>query len=513
MASTVTSRSENVRARLNHPVIDCDGHTIELSPVLHDYIRQVGGQTMVDRYMKASAFRDQGGWQNMSEQKRRDNWAYCTPWWSKPARNTIDRATASLPGLLYQRMDELGMDFTVVYPTEGAFGPPRFTDEELRRASCRAINMFHADIFRQYADRMTPVAVIPCHTPREAIEEMEFAVKELGYKVVVFSLVRRPIPDVHREHPELDRYAYRLDTLGLDSEYNYDAVWEKCLELKVVPTSHASGQGWGSRRSISNYMYNHIGNFAAANEAICKSLFMSGVTRRFPDLKFAFLECGAGWACILFADMIGHWEKRGAPSIKDLDPANVDRELLLQLISEHGNAQVRAKLPEIRDFFGGEFSGVMGDYQASHELRRPAVLDDWALCQIEKAEDIRDLFEPHFYFGSEADDPTVAWAFNRKVNPLGARLRAILSSDIGHWDVTDMREVIAEAYELVEKGVLTEEDFRDFMFANAVSLYTGMNRNFFKGTRCESDVEKYLQEAAPATESSRSAVSVPTPGG
>jgi len=504
MASTLASSSEKIRARLNHPVIDCDGHTIELSPVLHDYIRQVGGKTMLDQYLKASAFRDQGGWQSISGKERRDSWAYCTPWWAKPARNTIDRATASLPGLLHKRMDELGMDFTVVYPTEGAFGPPRFTDEELRRGSCRAINIFHADLFRPYADRMTPVAVIPCHTPGEAIEEMEYAVQELGYKVVVFSLVRRPIADVHREHPELDRYAYRLDTLGLDSEYNYDAVWEKCLELKVVPTSHASGQGWGSRRSISNYMYNHIGNFAAANEAICKSLFMAGVTRRFPDLRFAFLECGVGWACILYSDMIGHWEKRGAPHINNLDPANVDRELLLRLISEHGDAQVQAKLPEITDYFCDEPSGVMGDYKASHELRRPAVLDDWASCQIDKAEDIRELFEPHFYFGSEADDPTVAWAFNRKVNPFGARLRAILSSDIGHWDVTDMREVIAEAYELVEKGVLTEEDFRDFMFTNAVSLYAGMNRDFFKGTCCESQVEKYLKENTPATDPSES---------
>ena len=46
--------------------------------------------------------------------------------------------------------------------------------------------------------------------------------------------------------------------------------------------------GWGSRTSISNYMYNHIGHFATAGEALCKALFMSGVTRRFPILKFAF---------------------------------------------------------------------------------------------------------------------------------------------------------------------------------------------------------------------------------
>jgi hypothetical protein len=76
-------------------------------------------------------------------------------------------------------MDDLGMDYTVLYPTEGLVSPPRFEDEEVRRVSCRALNAFHADIYREYADRMTPVAVIPVHTPQEGIEELEYAVNQL----------------------------------------------------------------------------------------------------------------------------------------------------------------------------------------------------------------------------------------------------------------------------------------------------------------------------------------------
>jgi hypothetical protein len=48
--------------------------------------------------------------------------------------------------------------------------------------------------------------------------------------------------------------------------------------------------GWGSRVSVNNYMYNHIGHFAAASEALCKGLFFGGVTKRFPGIKFMFLE-------------------------------------------------------------------------------------------------------------------------------------------------------------------------------------------------------------------------------
>ena len=109
------------------------------------------------------------------------------------------------------------------------------------------------------------------------------------------------------------------------------------------------------------------------------------------------------------------------------------------------------------------------------------------------AEDIRDLFTPNFFFGCEADDPMNAWAFNAKVNPFEARLGAMVSSDIGHWDVPDMRDVLAEAYELVERESLTETDFRDFTFSNPVKLHAGMNPDFFRGTVVEQEVAKGLQ--------------------
>jgi hypothetical protein len=59
-------------------------------------------------------------------------------------------------------------------------------------------------------------------------------------------------------------------------------------------------------------MYNHIGHFSEAGEAVCKSLFFGGVTRRFPELRIGFLEGGAAWGCRLYADLVGRWKKRGA---------------------------------------------------------------------------------------------------------------------------------------------------------------------------------------------------------
>ena len=97
-------------------------------------------------------------------------------------------------------------------------------------------------------------------------------------------------------------------------------------------------------------------------------------------------------------------------------------------------------------------------------------------------DDIRRVFSNNFFFGCEADDPSNATAFDTKRNPGGLRLNAVFSSDIGHWDVPDNREVLAEAFELVEAELLTPDDFRAFTFENAVSLYAGTSTDFFEDT-------------------------------
>jgi hypothetical protein len=85
-----------------------------------------------------------------------------------------------------------------------------------------------------------------------------------------------------------------------------------------------------------------------------------------------------------------------------------------------------------------------------------------------------------------------AVAFDRKLNHYGIQLKAMLGSDIGHWDVIDIRDVLPEANSLVEDGLLTEEDFRAFTFGNAIDLHAGLNPDFFKGTVVEDAAAKHL---------------------
>lgn len=484
------SRSLKLRQKLDHPVIDGDGHTQEYHPMLLDYLKAEGGADFVEKYKKARF--GAASWHKLSKEERFDRQQRRPPFWTMPSRNTVDLATAMMPALFRKRMDMMGMDYAVVYSSQFMFAAHR--DEEIRRVGCRALNRMNADLFREHAHRMTVAAVVPTWTPEEAISELEYCVKDLGLKAVqLTNLNFRPIPAIERAAPDVAHLAPWIDPLALDSPYDYDPLWQKCVELKVAPTAHVGGQGWGPRRSISNYVYNHCGAFAMANDAFCKALFLGGVTRRFPQLNFGFLEGGVSWAVQLYNDLWEHWEKRNIKALRqNLDPATIDRDLLADLCAEFGGGAYKPFVDELRTHTDRKTTGARPGFNPEPDDH----LDDFARCGITREEDVFELFVPHFFFGCEADDRMISTAFDTRMNHREARLGAMFSSDVSHWDVPDMRDTLAEAHELVEKELIDDEDFRDFTFANMVKLHGGVNPGFFKGTAVEDAAVKELKRLA-----------------
>ncbi|MBW2499616.1 MAG: amidohydrolase family protein [Deltaproteobacteria bacterium] len=466
------------RARLTHPVVDADGHSQEFLPAIDEYLAKQGISAGVHELIAGLLGPDANRWSELSLEERRHVRAMRPPWWATPTRNTLDFATATVPRLLESRLDELGIDFAVVYPTL-ALGFPSIQNDELRGAACRALNTYHAELYAEHRRQLTPVALVPMHTPEEAIAELEHCVSDLGLRAILIpSYVSRPIEFVAERAPDCAPYAQWLDTFGIDSAHDYDPFWRRCEELGVSLATHGSGMGWGSRRSISSYMYNHVGHFAAAGEALCKSLFMGGVTRRFPKLRFAFLEGGVAWACAQLSDQLGHWRKRNGAMLGNYDPAALDRALLGELFERYA---------------GDRGWSVEGSGWVMRGARGEAE-DEWAALEVSSEDELVELFVPRFFFGCEADDPMTSMAFNAKVNPFGVRLGAMLGSDIGHWDVPDMREVLPEVLEPLDEGWISQEDLRDFAFANVVRFYTDTNPAFFEGTSVESAVRALLAE-------------------
>src|SRR6184192_619208 len=433
-----------IRSRLDHPVIDGDGHWVEFDPVFSERMRKVGGDLAAEGFLAALKTTQDALSMSLTERRRR---RIAQPgFWTRQAGNTLDRATAMMPRLLYERLDEFGTDFAIIYPTAG-LRVPRIGDDATRRAVVRGFNVVTADYFRNLSDRMTPAAIIPMHTPEEAIEELEFVTKQLGSKVGMFgSGMSRRVPSSPQSDPDGTRMAVWYDVLAIDSDYNYDPVWAKCRELGIAPTFHSAGSNQGLRNSPSNFVYNHIGHFAAAGHAVSKAIFLGGVTRRFPKLRFAFLEGGVGWAAQLFGDLIEHWERRGASALERMKPEKLDRKLLMSMVEKYRYDDIAEALKARDGWPSPDTQDLTGNRTE---------LDDFAACKITRKQDWLDLYANPFYFGCEADDRMNATAFG-KGNPFGAKLNAIFSSDIGHFDVIDFRDPLPQAHELVEKGLITD---------------------------------------------------------
>jgi len=222
---------------------------------------------------------------------------------------------------------------------------------------------------------------------------------------------------------------------------------------------------------------------------------MGGVARRFPSLNFAFLEGGAGWACDVFSGLDSRFKKRNRQTIENLNPANMDMDLARKAFAQYGG-------PLLADKFdlAGKETDIWPPIMLSQRHREdPTTIDEWVQSGITSRQDLRDIFGRQFYFGCEADDPTAGWGFSGKGNPGGTPLKCFFSSDIGHWDVSDMTHVLAEAFELMDDGLLDGDQFRQFTFSHAAHLHGGMNPDFFKGTVVADAVRHELDQPAATT--------------
>ncbi len=469
------SRVRALRSRIDHPVIDADGHLIEPAPLFQQYLRKIGGSDLVDSYQRELREHPTGSRGN------RDSGDMRGAWWGV-SNNAYDLATVMAPRLLHQRLAEIGIDFAIMYPTLG-LALPTIHDRDVRRGAIRALNTMNAEVCGPYRDRLAPAAAIPMHTPGEAIAELEFAHAHGLRVAMVPPGVARPIPALEKSAPQAFPYASYFDNYGLDSFYDYDPLWRRFQELRFAVTSHG-GVGLRylplGRRSPSNYMFNHIGGHAYQQGELCRALVFGGVPARFPKLTFGFLECGAGWAVDLLHSLEEHWEKRNLEGLRNYDPRNLDRARLFELLAEYG-------APGSVDRSGERLSRAYDEGVARHD--READRDEWARCGVREERDFARIFE-NFFFGCEADDPSVFRALDSRANPMRTRLQPIFSSDIGHWDVPDIKSVLLESHHLVDKGIMGESDWRDFVFTYPARLHLRANPDFFKGTVVEGAAHK-----------------------
>ena len=472
------TRSARLRQELGYPVLDGDGHIVEILPVLLDYIRDNGGENLLQGNLnRRRSFED------LSLVERREG-GILPHSWHVPAKSEY-YATVTSPKRYYERIGEAGIDFAVIYPTIG-ISYLQLHDEEQRVGICQLYNEFMAEQFAPYSDTFTVAAAIPMNSPEEAIVALEHA-KGLGAKVgMIASHVHRSLPgqselweDDGFKDVRITEWDTRgwIDTFGIDSAHDYDPFWAKAVELQIPLAGHTAGVGATDRASISNFVFNQAGHFAAAGSALAKSLFLGGVLARFPELKMAILEGGAAPGAEALVTLAGNWEKRGGRAIEKLDPTLLDGELVRQLLVEAD--------PRLAKYTADQLAGRAGTGMKH-------ATDDYEAAQISSVQDIVDQWTNGFAWGCEADDPFVGLAFDRRVLPRHSTMPAFFASDLGHWDVADFNEPLEEAYELLEHGILDPDQMRDFLFVNPVKFYGALNPDFFTDTTIEKEAKAVL---------------------
>ena len=97
----VTEKAADVRAGLSHPIIDADGHFVELAPLFDEemltYLEEMGGRAVRDRYARNTGLTDTSTVLAAHPGARGPGWKAMPSWWGWPTKNTRDRATVASP--------------------------------------------------------------------------------------------------------------------------------------------------------------------------------------------------------------------------------------------------------------------------------------------------------------------------------------------------------------------------------------------------------------------------------
>jgi predicted TIM-barrel fold metal-dependent hydrolase len=204
-------------------------------------------------------------------------------------REVVERLD-DLGALRIREMDEAGIDLQVLshsipglQAVDAEAGPPlaRRTNDRLHEA------------VQHHPDRFSAFAVLPTANPRAAADELERAVTQRG-------AVGGVLPTYLPQSPDF-------------GDSRYDPIYAAAERLGVglgfhTGTSANSLGGLRFRKFLSAHTIDH----PAEQMMALIATIIGGVFERFPTLKIAYLESGAGWVPYMMDRLDEEVEKRGA---------------------------------------------------------------------------------------------------------------------------------------------------------------------------------------------------------
>ena len=172
-------------------------------------------------------------------------------------------------------LDRCGIETSYLYPSVG-LASGMIQDRDYAAAIARAYNRWVHAKFMQASGRLRAVALIPAQNIPEAVTELRAAVTELGMPGAML-----PSVTAAGKH-----YGHR----------DFDPLYEEAQRLGCCLAIHgAVSQRIGIDNS-DNLFKTHTLEHPLSQLIQFTDMMTEGVFERFPDLRFAFLEAGAGWA-------------------------------------------------------------------------------------------------------------------------------------------------------------------------------------------------------------------------
>lgn len=202
-------------------------------------------------------------------------------------------------------MDLEGIDVAVIFGTQIALTVNGLMDKGLAGAICHAVNEWLLEYCSADPRRLRAVGLIPCQDPPEAVREIRYLA---GHGATTAML-------------PTNVYGRNMGDSMFDPIYA--AAQDLGMPLSVHPQTGHDGvpgvsgvMGAGSRR-FYKYVYVHMTAFPFELMIAMMHMLGEGVFDRFPRLKVAYMEGGAGWLPFWMERLDEHVEKL-APQMPEL---------------------------------------------------------------------------------------------------------------------------------------------------------------------------------------------------
>jgi len=187
-------------------------------------------------------------------------------------------------------MDLEGIDTAVLFGTSPFLSLPFVEDKELAGTIAQVYNNWLADYCKAAPLRLKGVALVPIQDPTAAVSELRRCVRELGF-VAVASPVHSA-SGKNLDHPDLEPFFAEAERLN-------------------VPICIHVGAGDGTAAGIERFdhpFYTHAMTHPFEQMIAVLCVVVGGILEKFPRLKVAFMEAGAGWVPYWMERLDEHYE-------------------------------------------------------------------------------------------------------------------------------------------------------------------------------------------------------------